>query len=104
MSQPRCSYHQTKPSESLSDLNLYFLWPATSESHWSATVKEECQAALNQPVEEEKTSSNVGMTIMAVLTTLALLGAAWAQAPRLAQAYKEVAALSGAELLTLMAY
>ncbi|MGK7875265.1 MAG: hypothetical protein AB4426_18800 [Xenococcaceae cyanobacterium] len=99
------SSNSPRPYESLCDLNLYFLWSDKDSSDWSLTIKEECLATLNQPVEEEKSSSNVGVTLLGVLVTLALLGAAtWYQAPKIVQSYQEVADTVSTELSILMAY
>ena len=92
--------------KSLSDLNLLWIWSEHSGSDWSATIKEECLAALNQPTEEKEPESNNGMTLLGIVAALALffLGViTWYQAPRIAQACQEMADTVSSDLLTLTA-
>ena len=98
--------NDTRVDKSLSDLNLLWIWSDHSGSDWSATIKEECLAALNQPAEEEEPESNNGMTLLGIVAALALffLGATtWYQAPRIAQACQEVSDTVSSDLLTLTA-
>ena len=98
--------NDTRVYKSLSDLNLLWIWSEHSGSDWSATIKEECLAALDQPAEEEEPESNNGMTLLGIVAALALffLGViTWYQAPRIAQACQEMADTVSSDLLTLTA-
>ena len=76
--------------ESVCDLNLLSSW-SQSGSDWSSIVKEEIQAATNQPIEEEEPNFTNKVVSLGVLATLALLGAAtWVRAPEISQAVQEV--------------
>ncbi len=72
-------HHHTSKTrdESLRDLNLLGLW-SQYRSDWSSTIKEESQAATNEPIVEEKPKnpydlsfwySNVKVTSKDVHTT-----------------------------------
>ncbi len=76
--------------ESLYDLHFLSFW-SQSGSDWSSTIKEELQAATNQPIEEEESNFTSKVVLVGVLAILALLVAAmWSQAPEIYQAVQEV--------------
>lgn len=80
----------TTQYESLRDLNLISLW-SQSGSDWSSTIREEIQAATNQPIAEEESNFISKVVLFGVLATLALLVAAMcSQAPQISQAVQEV--------------
>jgi hypothetical protein len=94
-------HHHTSKTrdESLRDLNLLGLW-SQYRSDWSSTIKEESQAATNEPIVEEKPNPTNKVVLFGVLTVLALLiVAAWMQAPKIYQALKEAGKTSIEQLI-----
>jgi hypothetical protein len=84
-------YHNTSKTrdEFLPDLNLLGLG-SQGDSSWSLTVKEEIQAATNEPIIQEEPKSTNKVVLFGVLTVLALLFiATLMQAPKIHQAMKE---------------
>ena len=89
--------------ESLCDLNLLGIWFQCG-SDWSSAIKEEIQAAIDQPIEEEKPNPTNNIILFGVLVTLALLSTAvWIQAPKIDRVVQE-AGRSSVEQLILTAY
>ncbi len=103
MSKENFNNNSKTRDESLCDLNLLGLWSQCGRN-WSSTIKQEIQAATNQPTEEEEPKPTNKVVLFGVLATLALLGAAtWIQASKINQAVQEVGT-SSAEQLILKAY
>ncbi len=75
MSHERMSDDDTKEYTARSDQNLFGLWGATG-SEWTATIKEDCLAITDQPLEREKSGSTRGIVALSTVAVLALLGAA----------------------------
>lgn len=99
MSDNKNTNNHTTRYESLCDLNLLNLW-SLSGSDWTSIVKEEIQAATNQPTEEEESNFTNKVLSLGVLASLALLAtAAWIRAPKISQAVQEVGKNSVEELL-----
>ncbi len=91
---------QTIRYESLSELNLISLW-SLNGNDWSSLIKEEIQAANNQPIEAEEPNLTNKVTLLGVLVTLALLVAAvWIRTPAISQAMRETATNSVKELIS----
>ncbi|MBW4549411.1 MAG: hypothetical protein KME25_34155 [Symplocastrum torsivum CPER-KK1] len=84
------------------ELNLLGLW-SQCDSSWSSTVKEEIQAATNEPIIQEEPNSTNKVVLFGVLTVLALLFiATLMQAPKIHQAMKEAGETSIEQLLYLL--
>lgn len=80
----------TTQYESLRDFNLISLW-SQSGSDWSSTIREEIQAATNQPIEEEESNFISKVVLFGALTTLPLLVTTMcSQDPKISQAVQEV--------------
>jgi hypothetical protein len=99
MSEQKFDNKQTIRYESLSELNLISLW-SLNGNDWSSLIKEEIQAANNQPIEAEEPNLTNKVTLLGVLVTLALLVAAvWIRTPAISQAMRETATNSVKELI-----
>ncbi len=99
MSDQKFDNKQTIRYESLSELNLISLW-SLNGNDWSSLIKEEIQAANNQPIEAEEPNLTNKVTLLGVLVTLALLVAAvWIRTPAISQAMRETATNSVKELI-----
>lgn len=86
--------------QSVDDLNLVSLW-WQSGNNWSSTIKEEIQAATNQPIAQEEFNSTSKVVLFGVLATLALLVAAvCSQASEISQSVQEVGTNSFKELIS----
>jgi hypothetical protein len=78
---------------------LISLW-SLNGNDWSSLIKEEIQAANNQPIEAEEPNLTNKVTLLGVLVTLALLVAAvWIRTPAISQAMRETATNSVKELI-----
>ena len=75
MSHKRLSDDDIKDYTALLDHNLLGLGGATG-SEWTTTIKEDCLAVTNQPIEQEKSGSTRSLVAMGTLAVLALLGTA----------------------------
>jgi hypothetical protein len=76
--------------EYLCDHNLLGLG-LTSGCDWSSIIQEECQAATNQPVEEETSNFTSKTVLFAFLTTIVLLGSAtWIVASEMTEVVQKV--------------
>lgn len=71
----RLSDDETKEYTALSDLNSFGLLGSTG-SEWTSTIKQDCLAATNQPLEKGKYESTRGIVALGTVAVLALLGAA----------------------------
>jgi hypothetical protein len=94
-------HHNTSKTsdESLGDLKLLGLWSECG-SNWSSTIKEEIQAATNEPIVQEEPNSTQKVVLFGVLTVFALLfTATLMQAPKIHQAMKEAGKTSIEQLL-----
>lgn len=90
----------TTQYESLRDLNLISLW-SQSRRDWTSTIKEEIQAATNQPIAEEESSFISKVVLFGVLATLALLIATMcSQALEISQAVQEAGTNSVKQLIS----
>ena len=75
MSHKRLSDEEIKNYTTVSDHNLLGLGGAIG-SEWTSTIKEDCLAVTNQPIEKEKSGSTRSIVAMGTLAVLALLGTA----------------------------
>lgn len=75
MSHKRLNDDDIKNYTTVSDHNLLDLGGSTG-SEWTSTIKEDCLAVTNQPVEKEKSASTRSLVAMGTLAVLALLGTA----------------------------
>ncbi|MEQ9668254.1 hypothetical protein [Coleofasciculus sp. G2-EDA-02] len=63
MSQKIDHQDTTQFNDSLCDMNLLGLW-AVSGSEWSTSIREDCSATVNQPVDQETSSAKLNKLLL----------------------------------------
>lgn len=86
--------------KSLEDLNLISLW-WQSGSNWSATIQEDIQADIEQPIAQEGSNPTSKLVLIGVLAILAILVAtACSQASAIYRSVQEAGTNSFKELIS----